>query len=199
MKTLDLIGYNRKEVGKKSTKALRAEGNVPCVMYGAGEKNIHFYTPMILFRELIYTSEVCFVNMDIEGTEYKCILKDAQFHPVSDMILHVDFLLLNDEKTVKMDIPVKFVGDSPGIKMGGKLTAKLRKITVAGLPGDLPDTIEVSIEGLTLGQSVKVGSLTSENYEILSNPLITIGSVAVPRALRSAQDEEGAEEAEGAE
>lgn len=196
MKTLDLIGYNRTDIGKKTSKDLRRDGNVPCVMYGGGEENVHFHTPMILFRDLVYTPEVAFVNMDIEGTEYKCILQDVQFHPVSEIILHADFLRLYDDVPVVMEIPVTFVGTSPGLQKGGKLATKLRKIKVKALPNNMPESVEVSLEGLELGQSVKVGTVNAENFEILSGNNVTIASVTIPRALRSAQSKgEGEEEA----
>lgn len=195
MKTLDLIGYKRTELGSKYSKALRLEGNVPCVLYG-GEENVHFYVPMILFRELVYTPEVHFVNMDVEGTEYKCILQDIQFHPVSEVILHADFLLLQDDKELKMEIPVGFEGTSPGLQQGGKLVTKLRKIKVSALPDNMPDRIIASIEGLELGKSVKVGSIETKDFTILNNPLITVASVEIPRALRSAQSKGGSEEEE---
>ena len=187
MKTLDLIGYHREVGGKKSelTK-LRTEGSVPCVLYG-GEENVHFHTPEILFRELVYTPNVSFVNMDIEGTEYKCILQDVQFHAVSEQILHADFLLLSDDKEVKMDIPVKFVGNAPGVQQGGKLVTKLRKVSVSALPANMPEFIEVSIDGLELGRSIKIGQLEPKDYTILNHPMVTIGTISIPRALKSAQ------------
>lgn len=192
MRTIDLIGYNREELGKKTAKQVRREGNVPCVLYG-GKDPIHFHVPMILFRELIYTPEAAFVNMDIEGTEYKCILQDAQFHPVSEIILHADFLLLEDDREVKMEIPVKFVGKSPGMQKGGKLAIKLRKIKVKALPQNMPEEIEVSLDGLELGQSVKISSLSPENYTILNAPSVTVGSIMIPRALRGKNAGEEAE------
>ena len=187
MKTIDLVGYHRSETGGTTAKKLRAEGLAPCVLYGGNGENIHFSVPMILFRELIYTPEATFVNMDIEGTEYKCILKDAQFHPVSEMILHADFLRLYDDQPVKMEIPVKFVGTSPGLQKGGKLATKSRKLKVQALPADMPDSIEVSLNGLELGQSVKVSSIKQEGFTILNNPSVTVGSITIPRSLRSAQ------------
>ena len=194
METIDLIGYKREDLGKKYSKKLRAEGSVPCVLYGKDE-NKHFHTPMILFRELIYTPEVKFVNMDIEGEEHLCILQDAQFHPVSETILHADFLALQDDKKVKMDIPIKFTGTSPGIQQGGKLSQKLRSIKVEALPKDMPDVITVDITGLVLGKSVKIGDLPEADYTILNSPLVTIGSVTIPRSLRSAQSKgEGEDE-----
>ena len=183
MKTLEIIGYKRANLGKAESKRLRAESNVPCVLYG-GDEQIHFYSPMILFRELVYTPSAHFVNLNVEGNEYKCILQDIQFHPVSEMILHADFLLLNDKKAVKMDIPVETVGKAPGIQAGGKLVMKQRKLSVRALPKDMPDTIKVDISKLTLGKSTKVGEIKTEGYEIINSPLVSVATVEVPRALR---------------
>lgn len=195
MKTVEIIGFKRANLGKNDAKGLRAQGNVPCVLYG-GEKQHHFYAPMILFREIVYTPEAAFVNLDIEGEEYKAILQDIQFHPVSEIILHADFLLLQDDKEVKMDIPVRFHGNSPGIQKGGKLMVKLRKLTVKALPKDMPDFIDVSIEELELGKSVKVGDLGEHDYQIMNSKLVSIASVETPRSLRGKSEEE--EEAEAA-
>ncbi|MEM1137961.1 MAG: 50S ribosomal protein L25/general stress protein Ctc [Bacteroidota bacterium] len=195
MKFLDMIGYNRSSLGRKASKELRNEGYAPCVLYGGKDEPIHFYTPMILFRELVYTPEVKMVNMDIEGSEYKCILQDITFHPVSEVILHADFLRLYDDVPVKMDIPVSFKGNSPGLLKGGKLVTKTRKLSVKALPADIPQSIEVSIEGLELGKSVKVSSLNQDKFTILNNPMVTIATIDVPRALKSAQSKgEGEEE-----
>ena len=125
MRKLEIIGYKRANLGKSESKSLRAEGNVPCVIYG-GEKQIHFFAPAIQFRELVYTPNVYFVTLNIEGEEIQCILQDIQFHPVSEIILHADFLQLFDEKSVKMDIPVNLVGTSPGVIDGGVLVHKRR-------------------------------------------------------------------------
>jgi len=198
MKTLEIIGYKRANLGKAESKRLRADSQVPCVLYG-GDEQVHFYSPMILFRELVYTPQAHFVNLDIEGTEYQCILQDIQFHPVSEVILHADFLLLNNKKTLKMDIPVETFGTAPGIQAGGKLVMKQRKLRVSALPNDMPDAIQVDINGLELGKSVKVGEVTVNNYEILNSPLVSIATVEVPRALRGKgadelEEEEGGEE-----
>lgn len=188
MRTVEMIGYKRNDLGKKVANELRKSGNVPCVLYG-GEQVIHFYTPMILFREVVYTPEVCFINMDIEGDEYKCVLQDVQFHPVSEIIMHADFLLLNDKKPITMEIPIKVEGNSPGVQKGGKLITKLRKIKVKALPQHMPDYIRVDINGLELGKSIKIGALKTENYTILNNPLVTVASVMIPRALKGAEAE----------
>ncbi len=202
MKTVEIIGYNRANLGKSESKKLRAEGNVPCVVYGTGEQ-IHFYSPMILFRDLVYTNEARFVHLNIEGIEKRCILKDIQFHPVNEVILHADFFELDDKKVVKMDIPVRMNGTAPGIQKGGKLLIKMRKLVVKALPQDMPEFIDVDVNGLDLGKSTKVGEVKTDNYEIMNSPLVTIASVEVPRSLRGkSEDEEGEEEeatTEGAE
>jgi len=187
MKYLDMVGYYRKELGKGSSKKLRLEGYAPCVLYGGHDEPIHFYVPMILFKDLVYTPNVKMVTMDIEGTEYKCILQDISFHPVSEVIEHVDFLRLYDDVPVKMDIPVSFKGSSPGLLKGGKLVVKARKLRVKAVPADMPSTIEVNIDGLELGKSVKVNSIAQDTFTILNNPMVTIATIDIPRSLKSAQ------------
>ena len=125
MKTVEIIGYNRANLGKSEAKRLRAEVQVPCVIYG-GDEQVHFYAPMILFRDLVYTDEAHFVHVNVEGLEFRAILQDIQFHPVSDVILHADFLQIFEGKVVKMDIPVHFEGTSPGVTKGGTLIKKRR-------------------------------------------------------------------------
>ncbi|GAB3535261.1 50S ribosomal protein L25/general stress protein Ctc [Pontibacter brevis] len=189
MKTLEIIGFKRANLGKQQSKELRNESYVPGVLYGSGEQ-VHFYAPAILFRDLIYSPEVYEVDLNIEGTHYRAVLQDAQFHPVNEMLLHVDFLQLQDDKPVKLDVPVKFVGNSPGVILGGKLAVKLRSLKVKALPANLPDYVEVDISDLELGKSIKVSKVKSENYEILTNPSSPIATVTIPRALKSAQMEE---------
>src|SRR5690606_36903776 len=110
----EIIGYRRANLGKAESRKLREEGQVPCVLYG-GDEQIHFYSPMILFRELVYTNEAHFVHLNIEGVEAKAILQEVQFHPVSEIILHADFLLISDDRKIKMSIPARLVGQSPGV------------------------------------------------------------------------------------
>ena len=183
MQTVEIIGYRRANLGKTESKAIRAEGNIPCVLYG-GKDQIHFHSPGILFRELLYTPNAYQVKLNIEGEERIAILQDAQFHPVSEALLHADFLELRDDRPVKMEIPVKTVGVAPGVGKGGKLVMKLRKLTLKALPKDMPDTVEVNISHLDLGKSAKVGELTAQNYEIVNSPLVSICSIEIPRALR---------------
>ncbi|MFT6939074.1 MAG: large subunit ribosomal protein L25 [Cyclobacteriaceae bacterium] len=197
MKTVEIIGYNRANLGKTESKRLRAEGNAPCVLYGSGEQ-IHFYSPMILFKDVIYTPEARFVDLNIEGVKKKAILQDAQFHPVSEIIMHVDFLELDDKKEIKMAIPVRTEGVSPGVQNGGKLTMKLRHVSVKALPQNMPEFIKLDISGLKLGKTVKVAQLKTDGFEILNNPLVTIASVEVPRAMKGKTEEEEEEEAAAA-
>ncbi|OON67397.1 50S ribosomal protein L25/general stress protein Ctc [Hymenobacter sp. CRA2] len=183
MKSLEIVGFKRANLGKKEAKRLRLESYVPCVMYG-GETQVHFYVPAILFRELLYTPEVHIVDLNVEGDTYRAIVQDAQFHPVNEMLLHVDFLQLQEGKEVKMDVPVKYVGVSPGVQQGGKLVSKLRKLKVQALPENLPDFVAVDISDLGLGKSIKVSKVETTGYKILTNQLAPIATVAIPRALK---------------
>jgi large subunit ribosomal protein L25 len=201
MKTTEIVGFKREGLGTSSSKVLRADGNAPCVVYGSSTEPIHFHAPMYLFRELLYTPNAYIVNLNIEGTELKCILKDVQFHPVSETILHVDFLVVSDDKPVTIDIPIEITGTSKGVANGGKLFTKVNKLKVKALIADLPDYVEVSIEGLGLGKSVRVGDVksapTTKGFEILNHDQVTIASVIIPRVLKQAgiDGEEEEEEA----
>ncbi len=190
MKTLEIIGFKRANLDGQSLNEVRDSGNVPCVVYGPGiPEQIHFYTPIILFRELIYTPEVHLVELNIEGTIIKAVLKEAQYHPVSEMILHVDFMAYTEDRPIKFEIPVKVEGSSPGIAKGGKLEFKIRTLKVKGLAKDFPDFVKVDISDLDLGKSFKVGDLKVEGFDILTSPTIPIVTVGIPRALRGKKDE----------
>lgn len=199
MKTLEIIGYKRANLGKSEAKKLRAEGNVPCVLYG-GDEQVHFYAPMILFRELVYTDEAHFVHLNIEGDEYEAIMQDIQFHPVSEVILHVDFLQLFKGKKIKMDIPVHFEGSSIGVEKGGTLIKKRRYLKIESLPKDMPEYVTVDITPLDFGKAIKVSDITEDNFSILDSKIASVAVVEVPRALRgAAAGEEAEEELEGEE
>ncbi len=193
MRTLEIIGYKRANLGKSESKKLREKGNVPCVIYG-GEEQVHFYAPMILFRPLVYSPEIYFVELNIEGKIYNCILQDIQFHPVSEMILHVDLMELHDDKPIKMRVPVKFFGDSPGIRAGGKLMINTRTLLVRALPKDMPESIDLDISEITLGQTIKVKEVETNNFEIQNSPQVSIASVSIPRAAKLGDEEELEEE-----
>ena len=200
METIEIIGYNRANLGKKNSKKLREEGNVPCVVYG-GNEQIHFHSPMILFRDLVYTPGANFVKLNIEGVEKDAILQDIQFHPVSEVILHADFLELQENKKIRMDIPVKIIGDSPGVQQGGKILIRIRKLSLMAYPKNMPSFVEVDISELQLGKSVSVEELLNDQYDILNSPLVSVVSVNVPRVKIEVEeeDEEGEEGVEGEE
>ncbi|MEP0272950.1 50S ribosomal protein L25/general stress protein Ctc [Ekhidna sp.] len=202
MKTVEIIGYKRANLGKTEAKRLREEGMVPCVVYG-GERQIHFYAPMILFRDLVYTDEAHFAMLTIEGEPepFEAIIQDVQFHPVSEIIMHADFLQLFRGTPIKMDIPVHPEGIAPGISQGGKLIRKIKYLQIKALPKNMPEFISVDVSELGLGKSIKVGELTTGEYEILNSPLVTLAGIEVPRALKGkdVEDEEEGEGEEGAE
>ena len=200
MKTIEIIGYKRANLGKNESKKLRDEGNVPSVVYG-GKEQIHFHSPMILFRDLVYTPGANFVKLNIEGEIKNAILQDIQFHPVSEIILHADFLELSENKKIKMEIPVKFLGNSPGVLQGGKILTRIRKLSILAYPKNMPEFIEIDISHLELGKSVKVEDILSEQYEILNSPLVSVVSVNIPRVTIEEEEEETEddEETEGEE
>jgi large subunit ribosomal protein L25 len=194
MKTTEIVGFNREGLGTKASKMLRADGNVPCVLYG-GKENFHFHSPVYLFKDLLYTPDAYIVNLNVEGVEKKAVLKDVQFHPVSDVILHVDFLEIFDDKAVAIDVPVITVGQAPGALTGGQVYIKNKKLRVKAIPSKLPENVEVDISSLELGSSMQVKDLDVSDYEILTNSKVSIVQIIIPRALKAALndgDEEGA-------
>jgi large subunit ribosomal protein L25 len=184
MKTVEIIGFKRANLGKAESKRLRDAGNVPCVIYG-GKDHVHFHVPMILFRDIIYTKDACLVNVDVEGTIYKAKLQEAQYHPVSEVILHADFLQVFDDKEVIIDIPVTYTGTSAGVLRGGRFAPKLKTLRVKATPNKMPDTISIDITNMEIGDSFKVGQLSTEGLNILNNPLSTICSVVITRAVKT--------------
>ena len=163
MKSFSINGTKRAAQEKHEARTLRAEGKVPCVLYG-GKEQIHFSTPAISLKGLVYTPEVHTVDLTIDGNNYKAIMKDLQFHAVSDKILHIDFIELNENKKVTIDIPVKITGKSAGVRAGGQLLTKLRKLKIFALPKDLPDFVEVKIEIEGEEKPAYVGELLTALY-----------------------------------
>lgn len=190
MKSIAISGSHRENVGKRDAKELRYEGKVPAVLYG-GDKQYHFAVSAADLKPLVYTPEVHFIDVDIDGDKFKAIVQDAQYHPLTDQIIHIDFLTLNDDKEAVVSVPIQLVGTSPGVKMGGKLVQKLRNLKVKALPKDLPQTIEVSLEALEVGKSVRVKAIEVPNARILNNGDDTVVSVIMSRALKQAEQEAG--------
>jgi large subunit ribosomal protein L25 len=187
MKSIEIKGQLRETLGKKETKKLRNEGKVPCVIYG-GEAPVHFYAEANAFRSIVITPNVYLLKLDIDGTVYNAIMQDIQFHPVTDEVLHVDFLEFTDDKPVKIEVPVKVEGFAKGIKAGGKLKVNLRRLKVRALAKDLPDTISVDVTELGLGESVKVGAVNVENLELLNAADVPVATIIITRAARAAMN-----------
>ena len=188
MKSIAISGSPRENVGKRDAKELRYEGKVPAVLYG-GPTQSHFAVSAADLKAVVYTPVVHFIDLQIAGVTSQAIIKDIQFHPLTEQIIHVDFLLLDPKKPVTIEIPIKLTGTSPGVKTGGKLVQKLRKLRIKALPKDHLDNIEVSIEQLEVGKSVKVGELKFDNLTITNAKEDTIVSVTTSRALRQAEQE----------
>ncbi|WP_461789762.1 50S ribosomal protein L25/general stress protein Ctc [Pedobacter sp.] len=188
MKTIAISGSPRENVGKRDAKELRYEGKVPAVLYG-GKEQVHFAVSRTDLNEAIYSPEANFVEIDLDGKKVKAIIKDTQFHPLTDLLLHVDFLQLFDDKAINMEIPVKLTGTSPGVKMGGKLVQKLRKLRVKAFPKNMPQVVEVSIAKLEVGNLFRVRDLEKGEYQVTNTPEDTIVSVAMSRALKQAENE----------
>ncbi|MBK3518183.1 50S ribosomal protein L25/general stress protein Ctc [Carboxylicivirga marina] len=194
MQTIEIKGTVRAELGKKSTKALRAEGQVPCVIYG-GESNVHFTASEAEFRKVIYTPNVYIINVNVDGTVYPTVLQDTQFHSVKEQLLHADFLLVKEDKPVVIEIPVKLDGFAEGVRAGGKLQLEKRKLKVKALAKYLPDTLDINIDELGLGKTIQVGGLSFDNLEMLNAKNAVVVAVRLTRAARAA-GQAGGEEGE---
>ena len=188
MKSIAISGSLRENVGKRDAKELRYQSLVPAVLYG-GPTQTHFAVSAADLKAVVYTPVVHFIDLQIAGVTSQAIIKDLQFHPLTEQIIHVDFLLLDEKKPVTIEIPIKLTGSSSGVKAGGKLVQKLRKLRIKALPKDHLDAIEVSIEGLEVGKSVKVAEIKVANLTITNAIEDTIVSVTTSRALRQAEQE----------
>jgi len=201
MKSITINGSKRESVGKKATKALRNAGEVPCVLYG-GDKPVHFSAAELAFSKLIYTPNAHTVVIALDnGDSMDAVLQDIQFHPVTDRILHVDFYQLFQDKEIAMDIPVRLVGNSKGVKNGGVLRRNNRKLRVKALPTNLPDFIEIDITPMKIGSKFYVGDLDQEKYRFLHTDNTVVCQIKTARtAIADEEDEEELEEGtEGAE
>jgi large subunit ribosomal protein L25 len=194
MKTITIEGHLRTEVGKKATRQVRSQENVPGVIYGGAEE-INFYASAKALKPLVYTGEFQLADVSVNGKNYRCILKDLQFDKVSDLLNHVDLLELRDDRKVVASLPIKFTGVSVGVKDGGKLVTKIKALKVKTLPKHLKEHIEVDISNLALNGNIRVEDVKEDNYEILNSPRIPIVSVVLTRQLK--QEESAATPAAG--
>lgn len=199
MKSITINGSQRESVGKKSTKALRNAGQVPCVLYG-GDKPVHFSADELAFSKIVYTPNAHTVVIALDnGDTFNAVLQDIQFHPVSDKILHVDFYQLFEDKPVTMNIPVRLVGNSPGVKNGGRLLFRKRKLAIKAIPSKLPDFFNVDISKLKIGMHIDVDKLKNDDFTILHPDNQVVVQVKTARTAILVDEEEEAEDVEGAE
>ncbi len=185
MKSFTINGDLRAAQSKQELKKLRAEGKVPCVLYG-GKEQVHFSAPVLDFRHLVYTPEVYTVILNVNGKTYTSIMKDIQFHPVTDAIAHIDFMELFEDKPVSMEVPIKVTGNSVGVRAGGILVNKMRKLKISALPKQLPDYVEVKIDDLNIGDHVRVRDLSVDGVTFLDSPNNVIAGVKTTRAMATA-------------
>ena len=192
MKTITIEGQLRTEFGKSATRQLRSQELVPGVIYG-GAKEINFVAPATAFNGIVYTNEFMKAEIVIDGQSYTTILKDLQFDKVSDELIHIDFLELSAEKPVIATIPLRFVGNSKGVKSGGRLITKVKSLKVKTLPNNLKDVIEVDITELDLNGNIRVEDVKLENMEVLNSARIPVATVVLTRALKQEQAAEAKE------
>ena len=196
MKTVKLSGSLRSNVGRADAKQLREQGKIPCVIYG-GTEQIHFSAEEKSFKNIIYTPDVCQVEVEVEGKSYRTILQEAQYHRLTDRLIHADFLEIIEGKPLIMNIPIKTIGTAEGVREGGKLTIKLRKLKARGLANKLPDTIDINIEKLAIGKSVTVGEISIEGVELLNAKNVSVVSVDTTRAVAQAEQAAAKEDKKG--
>ena len=188
MKSITIKGSERESVGKVATKALRNAGAVPCVLYG-GSQPVHFSADERAFKTLVYTPNAHTVVIELGDKSFHAILQDIQVHPVSDRILHIDFFQLFDDKEITMEVPVKVVGVSPGVLLGGVLRLNTRRLKVKALPKNLPDFVEANISKLQMGNKLYVTALVSEDYKLLHPDNTVVAQVRISRAAMKAAQE----------
>lgn len=200
MKEISVSGQKRSETGKKASKLMRKEGLVPCNLYGEkkGENGLpeamSFAVPMADLRKVIYTPHIYVVNLNIDGAEHKAIIKELQFHPVKDTLLHIDFYEINEQKPITIGIPVKLNGLAQGVRDGGRLSLIVRKVNVTAKYQDIPETLDIDVTNLTIGKSIKVGDLSFEGLEMATSKEVVVCTIkATRKSNAAAQAEEAAE------
>ena len=183
MKSITIEGQLRTESGKKATRQLRSQQLVPAVIYG-GESEINFAAPASSFKSIVYTSEFMIAEVKVDGKTYRCILKDLQFHKVSDLLTHIDFLELVEDKKVLATLPLKYTGAPAGVKAGGKLVTKMKSVKVKTLPKYLKEYINVDLTNLQLNENLRVQDIVADNMEIMNSPRIPIATITMTRQLK---------------
>ena len=201
MKEINVAGQKRSETGKKASKLMRKEGLVPCNLYGEkkGENGLpealSFAVPMTELRKVIYTPHIYVINLNIDGAEHKAIIKELQFHPVKDTLLHIDFYEINEQKPITIGIPVKLNGLAQGVRDGGRLSLIVRKVNVTAKYQDIPETLDIDVTDLTIGKSIKVGDLNFEGLEMATSKEVVVCTIKATRKSNAAAQAEDAAEA----
>jgi len=183
MKSIEVQGELRSNVGKVSTKAARKKGKIPAVIY-SNEGPIHIELPILTAQKLVRTQDVYLVQLTLGDKQYPCVIREVQYHPVYDYILHMDFLAVSNEKPIVIELPLKLVGNAKGVLAGGVLVQKMRKLKVRGIPNQLPEFISADVSELELGKSLKIKDIKAEGFDIMNNKDIPVASVTIPRSLR---------------
>jgi large subunit ribosomal protein L25 len=191
MKEINVTGQKRTDLGKKASKTLRKEGLVPCNLYGLAEQDgkpaaMAFAVPMTELRKIIYTPHIYVINLVIDGESRTAILKEIQFHPVTDAVLHIDFLEVFDNKPIVMEVPVVLDGFAEGVKAGGKLSLEMRKLKVKAVYTAIPEKLNINIDKLGLGKTMQVGALHFEGLELMNAKNAVVCAVKLTRAARGA-------------
>ena len=195
MKEINVAGQKRSETGKKASKLMRKEGLVPCNLYGEkkGENGLpealSFAVPMADLRKVIYTPHIYVINLNIDGAEHKAIIKELQFHPVKDTLLHIDFYEINEQKPITIGIPVKLNGLAQGVRDGGRLSLIVRKVNVTAKYQDIPETLDIDVTNLTIGKSIKVGDLNFEGLEMATSKEVVVCTIKATRKSNAAAAE----------
>ena len=182
MKSLAITGARRAAQSKQENKSLRAQGKVPCVLYG-GKEQIHFSVPALSLKNLVYTPDVYLVDIDIDGATHRAVMKELQFNAVNDGLLHIDFMEVVESKNVTVDVPVRLKGTPVGVRAGGQMLHKMRKLKISALPKDLPDQFEIKVDDMEIGQTVRVRDMKLDGVTFLDIPAAAIVAVKTARAV----------------
>ncbi|WP_315350221.1 50S ribosomal protein L25/general stress protein Ctc [Hoylesella saccharolytica] len=200
MKEINVKGQKRSDLGKKASKEMRKEGMIPCNLYGEAKdangqpEAVAFMVPMAELRKVVYTPHIYVINLDIDGKKHTAIMKELQFHPVTDTLLHVDFFEINEKKDISIGIPVNLVGHAQGVRDGGRMSLSIRKLVVKAPYKQIPEKLDIDVTAMTIGKSIKAGELNFDGLEIITPKDVVICSIKMTRAAAAAAAAAGTEE-----
>ena len=192
MKEINVKGQKRSDLGKKASKEIRKEGMIPCNLYGEAKdangqpEAVAFMVPMAELRKVVYTPHIYVINLDIDGKKHTAIMKELQFHPVTDALLHVDFFEINEKKDISIGIPVNLVGHAQGVRDGGRMSLSIRKLVVKAPYKQIPEKLDIDVTAMTIGKSIKAGELNFDGLEIITPKDVVICSIKMTRAAAAA-------------